>query len=58
MKKVTLEISENAYKKLLVAGMVARMKGEPGLADLVLFKVLDGIENNLDTVQIKAREDR
>lgn len=58
MKRVTLEISEAAYKKLTTAGMVAGMKGEPGLADLLLFKVLDGIENNEQTVTIKAKEDR
>ena len=31
MKKVTLEISEAAYKKLYTCGMVAGMKAEPGL---------------------------
>lgn len=58
MRKVTLEISEAAYKKLYVAGSMSCLKGEAGIADLLLFKVLDGLENNLDTVIIKAKEDR
>ena len=58
MKKVTLEISEAAYKKLYTSGMVAGMKAEPGLADLLLFKILDGIENNEDIVSVRAKEDK
>lgn len=58
MKKVTLEISEAAYKKLHISGILAGMKAEPGLADLLLFKILDGIENNQDVVSVRAKEDK
>lgn len=58
MKKVTLEISEAAYKKLYTSGMVAAIKAEPGLADLLLFKILDGIENNEDVVSVRVKEDK
>lgn len=58
MRKVTLEISENAYKKLKNAGIIATMAPSHGLAELLMFKVLDALENNRDTVEIKAKEDK
>lgn len=56
--QITLDISDKALRKLRSAGMVSAMKGESSLADLLLFKILDGIENNKEVVEIRAKEDK
>ena len=57
--QITLDISENALKKLRSQATTKRLLGVDymSLSDLFLLKVIDAIDNDQDVCIVKAKGD-
>lgn len=57
--KITLDISENALKKLRTQATTKRILGVDymSLSDLFLLKVIEAVDNDQEVCTVRARED-
>ena len=56
--KITLEISDKAYKKMRAIATLKALTGKDGIGDFLLMKIVDTVESGMTECIILSREDK